>query len=97
MKIETERLRIEVEGLGLIEVYRDQKGYCCDINGKRAWSAWKDNLRGIELTLRSQIKSFEYLNSFRTPEEYVKEVDARVEEIKSERVVDTHLGPVRHR
>lgn len=65
MKIENERLRIEVEDLGVIEVYRAKGGYACDINGKRAWSGWRGNIREIQQTLRVQIKAWQYLNGFK--------------------------------
>lgn len=54
-----------VEGLGLIEIYRDQSGNCVDINGKRAWSSWRESERMIQLAMQGHVRNWDYLNSFK--------------------------------
>ena len=53
-----------VEGLGLIEIYRDKDGMCVDINGNRAWSAWRASEAMIAMSMDSYISQWQYLNSF---------------------------------
>lgn len=50
--------------LGTIEIYQDKDGMCVDINGRRAWSAWRDTLEGIQLSISGSLYNWEYLNSF---------------------------------
>lgn len=56
--------RCVVDNLGLVEVYRDAGGMCVDINGKRAWSAWRSDINGIQLDMQGRIREWEYINSF---------------------------------
>lgn len=60
-----------VPGLGYIEVYRDTKGSCVDINGKRAWSSWKQSQDEVKLSLDDTFKKWEYLNLFSKEKEKV--------------------------
>lgn len=57
-------LRI-VDGLGLVEVYRTrQHGNACFINGKVAWSAWREPLPNMLLKINQDIRQWQYLNEF---------------------------------
>lgn len=54
-----------VEGLGLVEIYRDKGGNCVDINGKRAWSAWKESQEMMKYSVADMLWNWQYINTLR--------------------------------
>jgi hypothetical protein len=54
-----------VTRLGKVEIYVAKGGFAVDINGKRAWSAWKGNLRSVQLDIAHMINQWAYIDQFR--------------------------------
>lgn len=59
-----ERVLAQVEGLGSIMIHRAEGGLAVDINGRRAWSAWRSDLQGIQFSMQQYTRDWAYLNSF---------------------------------
>jgi hypothetical protein len=55
----------EVANLGKVEIYMSAGGFAVDINGKRAWSACKGNLRSVQLDIAHILNQWAYINQFR--------------------------------
>lgn len=54
-----------VPDLGEVKIFRDPKsGWCVNINGQRASSAWRANLHDIKLTMSQRIRDWRYMNQF---------------------------------
>lgn len=59
--------KLTTEAIGLIEIYRDPKsGLCIDINGKRAWSCFRDCEESAKLYVIGKVRDWQYINSFST-------------------------------
>lgn len=54
----------KVEGLGTVRIYRDSGGNCVDINGLRAWSAWRESIGMMKLSINRKIREWKYISSF---------------------------------
>lgn len=54
----------DVEGLGRIQVYRDNGGYAIDINCKRAWSSCVGTLDENKDRITLKVHGWRYLNKF---------------------------------
>lgn len=50
--------------LGLIEIHPWSGGNCVSINGKVAWSAWRESFELMTYTINDKIHAWEYLNKF---------------------------------
>lgn len=61
-----ERMSAQFEGLGSVVIHREKDGLAVDINGRRAWSSWKDSVKGIQLSIQTSVAEWNYLNSFTT-------------------------------
>ena len=56
-------LRRDVEGLGVVEFYRDTGGMVVDVNGRRAWSAMR--IAGAQAWVDDVLEHWEYLYGFK--------------------------------
>jgi hypothetical protein len=55
--------RVE-DGLGRIDVYEDRNGCAIDINGQRAWSAFKGTERRASLWVDGDVRMWKYIQGF---------------------------------
>jgi hypothetical protein len=55
------------EKLGTFVIYRDPPtpGWCVDINGNRAWSAWRGTHDSVKYNISNNVRTWEYLEKFR--------------------------------
>lgn len=56
----------ELIGLGRVEIYNSaEDGRVVYINGKCAWSHWREDVESMKITLATRFRNWEYLNSFK--------------------------------
>lgn len=53
-----------VPKLGLVQIHKAANGWAVDINGKRAWSAWRASLDSIKFEMGQKLRQWQYLNTF---------------------------------